>query len=102
MRQGQFDLAQAQLQRARRRAQTGASPEVEVLRAEAGLAERLEAIIVAQNAVLRMQRELKRIVNLPGLTIDTPVMLEPATPPDPVRLVFDPAALADHAVANRM
>jgi len=98
----QYDLAKAQLDRSDRRVQAGLSAEVEVIRAQAGVAERLEGIIVAQNTVLLRQREVKRIINLPGLTIDTPVLLVAASLPDPVEFVFEPSALTSQAVANRM
>ena len=48
------------------------------------VADRLEAIIVAQNAVLLQQRELKRIINMPELPVDTQTLVVPTTPPDPV------------------
>jgi outer membrane protein len=102
VRQQQFELAEDQLRRAERRLATGAVPEIEVIRAQAGLSDRLEAIIRAQNAVWQIQRELKRIINEPGLTIDTNVLVIPATQPDPVEYVVDRAAMANSAVANRM
>lgn len=100
--QQQYELATEQLARARRRAGAGDIAEIEVIRAEAGLAERLEAIIVAENAVLQQQRTVKRIINQPGLEIQTSTMIVPATPPDPVRYAFEAERLADQAVASRM
>lgn len=102
VRQQQYELAEDQLRRAERRLATGAVAEIEVIRAQAGVADRLEAIIRAQNAVWQIQRELKRIINEPGLTIDTNVLVIPATQPDPVEYVVDRVAMADSAVANRM
>jgi len=102
VRQQQYELAAAQLERAQRRFNAGAAAEIEVTRAEAGIADRLEAIILAQNDVLTQQRELKRIINTPGLTIDTTTVVQPTTQPDPVRYEFDTKGLADAAVANRM
>jgi outer membrane protein TolC len=102
VRQTQYELAVALLEKARRRVRSGAAPEIEEIRAESGVAERLEAIITAENALLTQQRELKRIINMPGLAVDTPTIIEPATTPDPVPYAFDPAALCDAAVANRM
>ncbi|HRQ72713.1 MAG TPA: TolC family protein [Phycisphaerales bacterium] len=102
VRQQQYELAVRQLERARRRFGAGLAPEIEVIRAEAGVAERLEAIIVAENASLALQRELKRLVNLPDLGPESAAQVLPASPPDPVRYEFDPGALASAAVANRM
>ena len=95
-------LAQAQLARAERQLQAGDAAEIEVLRAQAGVAEQLDGFIGAQNAVLTQQRELKRIINQPDLSIDTTTQVVPASPPDPVRFGFDAAALTDAAIANRM
>lgn len=102
VRQQQYELASVQLERAQRRFKAGAVAEIEVIRAEGGISDRLEGIILAQNDVLTQQRELKRIINTPGLTIDTTTMVTPSTQPDPVRYEFDTKALASQAVANRM
>jgi outer membrane protein TolC len=98
----QHDLATEQLKRAERRVRAGSASEIEITRAQAGAADRLEAIIVAQNDVLLQQRELKRIINQPGLEIDTATMIVPASPPDPVEYVFDAKDLCARALANRM
>jgi outer membrane protein TolC len=100
--QQQWELAKDQQDRAQHRVDAGMSPQIEVTRAEAGVAARLQAIIVAQNNVLIQQRELKRIINMPGLTVDTKTMVTTATPPDPVQYVFDSTALTNQAIANRM
>lgn len=98
----ELDLVQAQLARAERRFNAGDVAEIEVLRAQAGVAEQLDGIIRAQNLVLQQQRELKRIVNQPGLGVDTQTQLVTASPPDPVRYEFDSAELMTAAVDNRM
>jgi outer membrane protein TolC len=100
--QQQWELAKNQQDRAERRVNAGSSAPIEVTRAQAGVADRLEAIIVAQNNVLLQQRELKRIINMPGLSVDTKTMIATATPPDPVQYIFDSPTLCDQAVANRM
>jgi len=101
VRKQQHDLAQAQLERARRFVAAGTQAEVEIVRAEAGVARGIAAIITAENALRDRQREFKRIINKPGLTIDTPTVMIPATEPDPVRYQFDPNELCGRAVANR-
>jgi len=98
----EYELALAQLERARRLVAAGDQPEVEIIRAESGVAERIEAIIVAENALRDRQRELKRILNRPGLEIDDAVVLVPATPPAPVRYVLEARDLVDAALATRM
>jgi len=49
VRQRQYELAEALLEQARRFVESGQRPPVEIIRAEAGAAQQLEAIIVAQN-----------------------------------------------------
>ncbi|MFM9995134.1 MAG: TolC family protein [Phycisphaerales bacterium] len=100
--QQQFDLARALLESADRRVRAGSTAEIEVTRAQSGLADRLDDILTSQSAVRQTQRELKRIANLPGLDIDTKAAVVPATPPDPVQYILDPAALTAAAWAERM
>lgn len=98
----QLDLAQAQLERAQRRLDAGDVAEIEVIRAQAGVADRLDEIIAAQTSVLQQQRELKRIINLPGLDVGSPAHLLTESQPDPVRYEFDRDELITAAIANRM
>ena len=102
VRQQQFELATAQLERAKRRVLAELSPEIESIRAESGAADRLEEIITAQRTLLLQQRELKRIINIPGLGIETTTLIETATPPDPIEYLFDVQTLTAEAIANRM
>jgi len=97
----QYELAVEQLGRARRRFEAGAEAEVEVIRAESGVADRVEDIITAQNEVLLRQRELKELMNIPGLDVDSGENLIPASTPDPVRYALDPDKLAEQAVDER-
>jgi outer membrane protein TolC len=98
----QLELAQAQLERAQRRFEAGDVAEIEVLRAQAGVAQRLDEIISAQNGVLQQQRELKLVINTPGLDVGTETHVLTSSPPDPVRYGFDRAELVAAAIENRM
>lgn len=98
----QYDLAVAQLERARRRVRAGQDADIEIIRAEAGVAERIEAIILSENDVLLQQRSLKRIINAPDLGMDTHVLLATISDPDPLPYLFDPTALTKLAMDNRM
>lgn len=102
VRQKQYDLALQQLEEARQRVAAGAAPKIEIMRAESGLARRLEAIIIADTTVRRSERDLKRIMNRPSLPMESRTAILPATSPKPVGLELDADALADYAVANRM
>jgi outer membrane protein TolC len=102
VRQQQYELAVAQLAKAKRRVAGEVAAEIEVTRAEAGISDRLEAIIVTQNVVRLQQRELKRIMNMEGLDVESTTMVVTSTKPDPVEYVFDPAKVCDFALTNRM
>ncbi|MFG0274846.1 MAG: TolC family protein [Phycisphaerales bacterium] len=102
VRQQEYEVAVQQLDRARRRVQAGADPEIEIIRSESGVAQRLEAIILAQNEVIEAERELKRIMNAPGLELGGSIVLVPATDPDPIAYEIDPDPLVTAALANRM
>jgi outer membrane protein TolC len=102
VRRQEYDLAVAQLERAKRFVGVGAQGEVEVIRAESGVADTLEQIIVAENTVRDRQRDLKRILNEAGLEMGTDTVLVPATEPNAVYYHLDPAHLADVALGQRM
>ena len=98
----QYNVAQAQLERAQRKERAGTGTEVDIVRAQSGVADRVEQIIRAQNDVSLQERALKVLLNIPGLNADTPTHIEPASPPDPVEYAFDAQNLTDAALDNRM
>ena len=101
VRKQQYDLAKAQLEQAKRFVRTGEKPPVEIIRAEAGVAQRLEAIITAENNLRDRERELKRVLNKGGLEMQTPTILIPATLPDPVHYELPKPHLVGKALENR-
>jgi outer membrane protein TolC len=102
VRQQQYELAVVQLELARRLVKAGQTAEVEIIRAESGVGSRLEAIIVADNAVRLRQRDLKRIMNDPELPLDGTTYVATRTLPSPVSLQFDPETMTGKAIENRM
>ena len=102
VRQQQYALAEAQLERARRFVNAGTHAPIEILRAEAGLATQLEAIILAENDVRNRQRELKQVLQQQDFFPDSVIRLIPDTEPDPIYYALDPAVLVSLAEANRM
>lgn len=102
VRQQQHDLARAQLDRARRLVDIGERAQVEVIRAEAGVARQLEAIIVAENSLRDRERDLKRVMNKAGLDMQTATVVTPTTTPDPVRYTMDKGRLVQTALDGRM
>lgn len=102
VRQKEYELAMEQLESAENRVAAGDAAEIEIVRAQSGVAERLEGIIRADTALKRQEREFKRLLNRPELPINSPTRLVVTTPPDPVWLDLDPTILSDRAIANRM
>jgi outer membrane protein TolC len=102
VRRRELELAETQLERARRQVAAGTQPEVEITRAESGVADRVEAIITAEVTLRQRQRDLKRVLNLPDVPIDSPAEIIPLTPAMPIEYAFDVDRLADAAVRQRM
>ena len=102
VRKQQYELAQTQLESAQRLVESGQRAQIEVLRAQAGVTDRLEAIIIAQNMLRDRQRTLKRLMNGQNLDMQTPTLVTPATEPVLQRYDFDPDHLVSLALENRM
>jgi outer membrane protein TolC len=102
VRKQEYDLAIAQLERARRFVAAQRQTNVEIVRAESGVADTLEQIINAENTVRDRQRDLKRIINEPGLGMETDTILVPATEPNALYFHLDPDRLAAAALERRM
>jgi len=102
VRKQEYDLAKAQLASAQRMVKAGQAAEIEILRAEDAAAQRLEAIILADNAARDRERDLKRILNKEGLGMETPTIIISATEPNPVHYQLDTKRLMEYALRNRM
>lgn len=102
VRKQEYDLAVRQLERARRQAAAGVVAEVEVIRAESGVAERVSGVVDAERALRTELRELKRIINQPGLEMNTRTLLTPESEPRFLSVRLDADRLADQAVRDRM
>ncbi len=98
----QHRVALAQLERAERKERVGTGTQVDVIRAQSGVADRVEQIIRAQNEVQLGERALKVLLNLPGLDANSPTHFELTSPPDPVEYTFDPDQLSTTAIEHRM
>ncbi|MGJ8637169.1 MAG: TolC family protein [Phycisphaerales bacterium] len=98
----QYTVAQTQLGSAQRKREAGTGTEVDIVRAQSGAADRIEAIIRAQNDVKIQQRTLKQLINMPGLTVDTSTRIITDSAPDPVEYLYNLESLTETAVENRM
>ena len=102
VRKKQYDLAEALYEQAGRFVAAGDKPQIEIIRTESGVAQQLEAIILAENNVRDRERDLKRTLNKTGLDMQTPTVVIPATEPDPVRYELEKEKLLATAMDNRM
>ncbi len=98
----QYELAMTQLEQARRKVAAGDSPQIEITRAESGLASRLEAIIITQTLVRRAERNLKVIMNREDLQLNSPTSIFLSTEPEPLGLDLEAERLVQYAIENRM
>jgi outer membrane protein TolC len=102
VRKKQYELAERLLGQARRFVESGERAQIEITRAEAGVAQQLEAIIIAENSLRDRERGLKRTLNKSGLEMQTPTILIPATKPDPIRYELIKKRLVSTAIESRM
>ncbi len=102
VRRQEYDLAVAQLDRARREVAAGTVAEVEIVRAQSGVADRVEAIIVAENVVRNQERTLKGMLNSPDLDMESPTTIIPVTSPKPTYLELDVPHLVAQSMQQRM
>ncbi len=96
-----YELAKAQLERAQRFVDAGQHAQIEINRAEAGLAESLQFIINAENEMRDRQRETKQTLNKSGLETRGTTVIAPLTEPNPVHYTFDADRLIEQAFENR-
>ena len=102
VRKKQYDLANALNEQAHRFVDAGDKSQVEIIRTEAGVAQQLEAIIIAENNLRDREREFKRTLNKTGLNMQTPTIIIPTTEPVPVRYELEKQGLVSIAFENRM
>lgn len=97
-----IDLAEKNLEIVQKRTQEGLIPAIEVIRAEVGVAQQLESLIIAETTERIAERDLKRILNIEGVDLNSPTRLLSATPPRLLRYELSADALVREAMTNRM
>jgi outer membrane protein TolC len=102
VRQQQLELAVKQFERAKRQAKVGMVAAVDIVRAESGVADQEEQIIIAANTVRQRERDLKRILNRADLSMDAPTQIVLGNDPNPVEIHLDPSRVVSAALAQRM
>lgn len=102
VRKQQYDLSKALFEQTERFVEVGVKPRIEIIRTKASMAEKLEAIITAENDVRNTERDLKRMLNKKGLGMETKTIIIPSSPPDPVHYEPDRKNMVKNALKNRM
>ncbi len=102
VREQQYDLAFRNLDLVRQRANQGLSPEIEVIRAEVGVANRLESLFIAETDTRLTQRNLKMMLNLSDVDLNSVTELITTTEPQLVLFDLDGERLVAAATSNRM
>ncbi|MHC4602569.1 MAG: TolC family protein [Planctomycetota bacterium] len=102
VRREQYKLAEDQLRHARDKVEAGAAPGTEIVRAEAGLAGRLDRFINAETRVRNIERDLKQIMNRHDMPVESDIAIVTVTEPNPLGLDLDEEKMAKAAITNRM
>ncbi|MDO9140612.1 MAG: TolC family protein [Methylobacter sp.] len=102
VRRQQYENAADNLAMVRKRVAEGITAAVEINRAEIGVAERMEGLIVAETTLKLRQRQLKLLLNDPEMDLDTATVLIPETTPTLLQFTFDREQLAQQALQGRL
>jgi outer membrane protein len=102
VRRNQFEYASQNLAMVKRRVQEGLTAAIEVNRAEIGVADRMEALIIAETNLKLAQRQLQFLLNeLPEQGASGPPWV-PSTTPNLVKFEFDREKLLKDALDSRI
>lgn len=96
----QYEYANQNLAMVKRRVEEGLTAAIELNRAEIGVADRMDALIVAETNLKLAQRQLQFLIN--DIDASKEVTLIPSTPPDLLRFEFDKAKLLSDAMSGRI
>lgn len=102
VRHQQYELATGNLAMVRRMIEEGLVASIEGSRAEIGVSDRIEALIVARTRLQMSQRQLKFLLNDPQYGMDSEVMVRPESDPILLRYEFDRDRLVTLAMQDRL
>lgn len=98
----QYEMAQRQLRSAEKLVEAGIVPKLEIVRSQVGLSQRVNTMIISETTRRAIEREIKRILNLPGLDLTSDTALLPATEPELFPFSINRSNLIAHALKERM
>ena len=102
VRKQQYELAKALYNETETMVRVGTKPEIDRIRTRAEAANKLEAIITAENNVRNMERHLKKMLNRSGLAAETVTELKTVSDPTPLHYQFNSQDIIVKAIENRM
>lgn len=100
VRRQQYELASQNLDMVKTRVQEGLSAAIEMNRAEIGVADRLDALIIAETNVKLAQRQLSMLMN--DISDTGTNLIAPSTEPSLLKYEFNRAKLLEDALAGRL
>lgn len=100
VRRQQYELASQNLDMVKTRVQEGLSAAIEVNRAEIGVADRMDALIVAETNVRLAQRQLHMLMN--DISDTGTSLIAPSTEPSLLKYEFNRTKLLEDALAGRL
>lgn len=102
VRRNQYEYASQNLAMVKRRVQEGLTAAIEINRAEIGVADRMEALIIAETNLKLAQRQLQFLLNeLPEGSVNATPWV-PTTAPNLVKFEFDRDKLLKDALESRI
>lgn len=102
VRRQQYDLANQNLAMVQRRVDEGLTAAIEISRAEIGVTDRVESLIIANTKLKLNQRQLKFLLNDQTYTIDSDIHIVPTTTPTLLYYNLDRRQIASLALDGRL
>lgn len=98
----QYENAAENLAMVKKRVAGGLTAAVEINRAEIGVSERMEGLIITETTLKLKERQLKLFLNDPLLDLDSPTLLITESTPTLVEFKFDRKQLVQRALTGRL
>ncbi len=102
VRRQQHEYASQNLDMVKKRVKAGLSAAIEINRAEIGVADRMESLIIAKTKLKLAQRQLKFFLNHPDDSITSETNFVPSSQPQLLFYAFDREKLISQALAGRL
>ncbi len=102
VRKNDYELKKALFEQAKRYVEVGEKPRIELTNTRAGMASSRVQLLNAEDDLRDKERELKQILNIKDLGVESGTRLIPVTAPDLGQYNFDKEQMVKNAIENRM